>query len=205
MQRIAVTGSVGTGKSTFCTMLKALGATVVSADAIVHALLAHSHFVNQQLVQRFGDQIIVDGAPCRKRLAKAVFNSSDDLTFLEQLLHPLVFEEIQKLARQAEQENVPLFVAEVPLLFEGKHRNDYGLPIVVIDTPERSLERWISNGRDPTDFQQRNQRLLPLNQKIPLAHTVIDNSSDLQHLHGQARSLYETLVKKNGSDDKNCS
>src|ERR1700733_7337913 len=120
LRKIAVTGGLSCGKSSVCRIFKELGATVVSADEIVHQLLSPQVSFGQQVIMLMGPDIVVKGQIDRSRIAKKVFNNRTLLNSLEKILHPAVNNEIENLYQTAlAKHKDKIFVAEIPLLYES--------------------------------------------------------------------------------------
>src|SRR5438034_8105970 len=99
---VAVTGAIGAGKSAALEAFARHGAATISSDEIVHRLLRSDPNVRRELVERFGPEVIGDDGADRAKIAEIVFNDSDHLDWLEELLHPRVVQE--NLAWRAEPE-----------------------------------------------------------------------------------------------------
>src|SRR5580700_5876146 len=95
-KKIAVTGGLAAGKTTVCQIFKELGAYVVSADEIVHQLLSPGTTVGQQVIKLLGSDIISGQELDRKKIAAKVFFQRDLLHLLEEIIHPAVFDEIER-------------------------------------------------------------------------------------------------------------
>ena len=136
---IAVTGPLASGKSTFVKALGDLGAETVSADEIVHDLLAGDEETIEAVTQRFGEGVRGDeGGIERKALGREVFGDAEALQDLEGILHPRVREEAK---RRVAVSKADLFVAEIPLLFEGGGEDRYDLTVALV-TPDERLRAW---------------------------------------------------------------
>jgi dephospho-CoA kinase len=160
---VAITGSIGAGKSTALAAFRSHGAATVSSDEIVHHLLATDGQVKAALVERFGREILDrEGRPDRGRIGEVVFRDAEALAFLESLLHPLVSREYLRWRQQlAELDHPPaVCVTEVPLLYEvgADERFD---KVVVITAPRRVRE---ARRHQPID--EREGRLLPDRVKV---------------------------------------
>lgn len=174
---VAITGSIGAGKSTALDAFRAHGAATVSSDEIVHHLLASDDDVRDALVARLGNGVLgADGRPDRSRIAQAVFGDRAQLEWLEGLLHPLVSREYLTWREQlARLDNPPrVCVTEVPLLFEvgAEARFD---KVVVITAPKALREQRRRVARD-----DRDARLLSDREKVRRAdfHYVNTGSFD---------------------------
>ena len=115
---VAITGGIGTGKSTALEAFRARGAATVSSDEIVHHLLATDDDVRDEVVATLGEDVLTDGRPDRAKIAQAVFSDRERLAWLEGLLHPLVSREYLTWREQLAQLDEPprVCVTEVPLL-----------------------------------------------------------------------------------------
>lgn len=177
MLAVAITGSIGAGKSAALEAFRAHGAATVSSDEIVHHLLASDDGVRDALVARLGEDVLgADGRPDRGRIAQAVFGDRAQLEWLEGLLHPLVSREYLTWREQlAALDNPPrVCVTEVPLLYEvgAEERFDR---VVVITAPKALREQRRRVARD-----DRDSRLLADREKIRRAdfHYVNTGSFD---------------------------
>lgn len=124
MLDIAVTGGIGSGKSTVAEMLAAKGAVHLNADAIVHELQQPGGAVFKAMVERFGEQIVSDsGALNRQAVADIVFNDESQLKALNEIVHPEVRSEMQR-RRDMHLEQGSVVISEIPLLVESRLKAD---------------------------------------------------------------------------------
>jgi dephospho-CoA kinase len=155
---VAITGSIGAGKSAALVAFSRHGAAVVSSDAIVHNLLATDAEVKRLLVERWGAQILDEaGQVDRSAIAGIVFGDRTELEWLEALLHPRVVTEYltwrDGLARLDDPPEV--CVTEVPLLYESGGETRFDV-VVAITAPRRLRE-----ARSPVlGIPERSERLL---------------------------------------------
>lgn len=195
---IAVTGPLASGKSTFVKVLGDLGAETVSADEIVHDLLADDRETVDAVVRRFGEGVRdqQEGSIDRKALGREVFGDAEALQDLEELLHPRVREETE---RRAADSDADLFAAEIPLLFEGGRVDQYDLTVAVT-TPAERRRRWAEE-RGMGEEQRRaiEDRQLSGEEKARRADVVVENDGDLDKLREQARKLVERVLGERGS------
>jgi dephospho-CoA kinase len=193
-KKIAVTGSLSSGKSTVCRFFKELGAYTVNADEIVHRLLAPTTEVSRQVVDLFGADILTNGSIDRSKVALKAFSDPLLLHALECLLHPLVRNEIEK-EYQLWSTSYPLFVAEIPLLFETGSDRDYSVTIAVIASQEQCKQRFEkTRSHRETTYQERVNRQLSGEEKASKATYVIDNNCSLDELKATVAKLYVQLL-----------
>lgn len=190
LSKIAVTGGIASGKSTVCRLFEQLGAFVVSADAIVHRLLAPSTSLGKEILALLGDGVLVDGEFSRPKIAERVFSSPPLLEKFEKLIHPEVQKVIEAEYKTACREKASLFIAEVPLLYEAGLESYYDQVIVVISEETRAKERF---REDEREYLRRSQRLMPIEDKIKKADLVIINNGSLEELSQTIQHTYKSL------------
>jgi dephospho-CoA kinase len=194
--KVAVTGSLSSGKSSVCRLLQQRGAITISADAIVHQLF-ETPLVRNKIKALFGSKVFhADGTIDRTGLSQIVFQDDLDLKRLEQLLHPLAFKEIQKQYDLALLEHHPkntLFVVEVPLLFEAGWQSWFDKIIAVEASVNKRKERFTERGFDSLEFEKRTGRLLDPSQVAKQSHFVIINDQDLSSLKNQVETILKEL------------
>ena len=183
---IAVTGPFASGKSTFVRLLGELGAETVSADEIVHDLLAEDRTTISRVVERFGDDVRGERGVDRRTLGRKVFGDPEALRDLEDILHPLVRRETQRRIAVSEAD---IFVAEVPLLFEGGSGADYDYTVAVV-VPEERRRAWAAErGVDEAALMAIETRQLLQEEKARRADIVVQNDGDVDKLRKQAEEL----------------
>lgn len=192
VKRVAVTGSISSGKTLLCHELRNLGAYVVSADQIVHQILSTNTSIIKRIVELLGSDVVQKGKLDRKKMAELVFSNPEKLKLLEAMIHPVVKDEIEKLFSQAD---APLLVAEIPLLFEAGMNTHYQNTVTVVADEEIRLKRFVESGYgSSSDFFSRQSCQLPQEEKAKRADYIIDNSGSKAHLRQQAVSLYHQLI-----------
>jgi len=176
---VAITGPIGAGKSAALEAFARHGAATVSSDEIVHELLRSDPEIHAALAERFGPEVVGPDGADRARIAEIVFNDPAQLEWLEELLHPRVAE--QNLAWRAEQaaraDPPALTVSEVPLLYESGADRRFDV-VVVITAPEP-----VRRERRPVG-DERERRLLPVDEKVALADYTYVNDGTLEELDG---------------------
>lgn len=193
MNVVGVTGSVGTGKSTFSKKLAAVwSGEYLSTDAIAARLLAGSHEVQGEIRDAYGAQVFnADGKIDRRLLREMVFESDAALARLGKVLHPRIREEWQDAADRCRSLGNRL-VIEIPLLFENQVERDLDCTICVCCSESLQIERLVS-GRDlKVDLAKRMiQSQWPLDVKAKSANHLVENQGTLAHLSNQADILAE--------------
>ena len=196
---IAVTGPLASGKSTFVKMIGELGAETVSSDEMVHYLLAEDEETIATVARRFGEGVRGERGIDRKALAREVFGEAEALRNLENILHPRVREETDKRAAAS---RADLFVAEIPLLFEGGGEERFDLTVAVT-TPDERRQGWAEK-RGMGEDQRRaiEARQLTGQEKARRADVVVENDGDQDRLREKAKALVEQVLGEKGFDSE---
>jgi dephospho-CoA kinase len=190
---VAVTGSFASGKSTFVSLLGELGAETASADEIVHGLLTEDEETIARVAERFGEDVLEERGIDRRALGRKVFGDGEALQDLEDILHPLVRRETD---RRIENSGADLFVAEIPLLFEGSRSGAFDYTVAVV-VPEERRRAWAAQrGVDEAALSAIEQRQLPQGEKARRADVVVQNDGNLDKLREQARELREKISRE---------
>ncbi len=177
-------------------MLGELGAGTASADGIVHDLLARDSETISRVAERFGEDIRGQQGIDRKALGRKVFGDAEALQDLEDILHPLVRRETDRLSDASE---APVFVVEIPLLFEGGRSGQFDFTVAVT-APEERRRNW-SGERGMEEDQRRaiEARQLSGEEKARRADLVVVNDAGLDKLREQAEEVWKTVLYGRGS------
>lgn len=197
LKKVAVTGGLSSGKSSVCRIFKSLGADVVSADDIVHLLLSPDTEPGQQVIHLLGSDIVVNGKIDRSKIAKKVFNQPELLKSLEKILHPAVSERIQREYTTSREKGIsPLYVAEIPLLFEAQMEGYFDAVVVVQADSKQCAQRFqASTGQSQDEYWLRSSHQMPTDDKAKRANFVIKNNGTLDHLEEQVKEVFRQLTK----------
>jgi dephospho-CoA kinase len=195
---IAVTGPLASGKSTFVELLDELGAETVSADDMVHHLLAEDDETITRVTERFGEEVRGEKGIARKALSQVVFGDAEALRDLEEILHPRVREETD---RRALGSGSRLFVAEIPLLFEGGGEERFDLTVTVTSPEERRRVWAEERGMEEQQRRAIEDRQFSQEEKARRADVVVENDGDLDRLREQARILVDWVLRERGSGE----
>ena len=179
VRAVVVTGGIGSGKSTFCRLMRADGDVAhIDADRIVRGLLRHNADLHERIVAAFGRGVLSrDGRIDRAELGARVFGSRRDLRRLEGWLHPLVRERMaRKVASLKRGGEVAIVLAEVPLLAEGGIPAWCDLVVAIEADRDVRLARVARRGLDPRAAERRMQRQATDQERRRLADLVICNN-----------------------------
>ncbi len=190
---VGLTGNYGMGKSTVLRMFGELGAITYDADEIVASLLREEE-ITRQVAHVLGSGVLkTNGTLDKEKVAHVIFSRAEQREALEDILHPLVFERINKLLSDAGAEN-GIVVVEVPLLFERKYEGAFQRTITVKTDTKTALERLAKKGIAPNDALVRVKAQLPIEEKEARSDYVIDNSGTLEGTKDQVMTVYRKLL-----------
>ena len=217
---VVITGSIGSGKSAVCELLRDRGFEIIDADKISHDVLDRCA---AQVAEIFGVQYVVQkdvqaenldshaefgvssgeeisSMPCvsvdRKKLGELVFKNPAELAKLEALLHPKITAKILSQARALEAKG-KLYFVDIPLFFEGK-RYEFFDKVAVVYAPKDTLISRVMkrNGLDHAAAKHRVELQMDIEQKRAMADFVIDNGGDLFALKAAVERFLKELKDK---------
>jgi len=194
MLRVGLTGGIGCGKSTVAAMMRDAGCCVIEADPLAHRLTEPGTPAHAEIVKEFGrDVLLPDGHVDRKKLGPIVFADPAKLQRLNQIVHPCVIEEQERLlAEFAKERPDGVAVVEAALLIEAGYHKRLDRLVVVWCRPEQQRERLRARGMSDADIEKRIAAQMPLDAKRRLADDEIDSSATLE----ETRRQVEALVKR---------
>lgn len=179
-------------------MLGELGAETVSSDEIVHDLLSTDEGAIAAVVGRFGEEVRGEQRGIDRRLlAKQVFGDAGALRDLEDILHPLVRRETNQ---RIENSGYEIFVAEIPLLFEGGRSGAFDYTVAVTVPEERRREWAGERGVGEEQLRAIEERQLSGEEKAGRADFVVENDRGLERLEEQARDLRDRALGERSPD-----
>lgn len=190
LKKIAITGGVAVGKSTACELFKKHGAHLVNSDAIVHRLLESNPNAIEKVRNLLGDGVFTQGKIDRMKVANVVFKDPQKLRDLEKVLHPEVIKEIDGEAKKCQS---PLFVAEVPLLFEAGHEDHFDCIIAIKSTSDEAIARYKKAGHDIEDYDRRMARQIGEEEKSKRADYTIANDGSIKQLEDKVLALMQEI------------
>jgi dephospho-CoA kinase len=202
--RVGLTGGVACGKSTIADMFEQRGVRVARADDIARDLMQPGHAVYDEVVRRFGKEILdAGGGIDRRKLAELAFTAKPDgsrrIAELNTIVHPAVIaQQDEWMRRLGEQEPGVVAIVEAALIFEAGVRDHFDKIIVVTCRPDQKVERFaMRTGLDrrgaEKEVAQRSAAQLSDEAKAAAADYVIDNSDDRAAAGRQVSSVFAEL------------
>ncbi len=204
MLRVGLTGGIASGKSSVGAMFVALGAHLIQADAVAHALMMPGRRVYDEVVRRFGCEILNgDGSIDRPKLAEAAFGkrggASPRVQELNEIVHPAVIaEENAWMEEIGRREPDAIAIVEAALILESGATERFDWLIVVTCRPEQRVERFatrlgISEEAARGEVKRRMAAQIPDDEKIKAADFVIDNSGSLDATAERVKEIFGAL------------
>lgn len=189
---IAITGGIGTGKSTVQAYLKQQGQPVIDADDITHDLYAHDLDLKKAVLDTLGVDAFDDKDPTkainRAYFAPLAFTRPDVLKALTGVIHPKVRQTIAAFIEE-HRDKERVFVA-IPILYESKQAEQYDSVWLVYAPRQVQIERLMaSRGYSKTDCENRLDHQIDIEAKRDWANIVIDNSGPLEQTYAQLDAL----------------
>lgn len=191
---LGLTGGIASGKSTVAKLFKEHDAVVIDADKIAHQIMTPGQPGLQAIVATFGGEYLAsDGTLDRRKLGQLVFSDQQALTTLNQLTHPLIRQEIIRLIKQAQEQQVALIVLDVPLLFETGYEQICDAVLVVDVAPEIQIQRVMQRDHlDEAGAKARIAAQMNHDERLRRADFVIDTSKTVEELPQTFEQLYQS-------------
>ncbi|MHC4332629.1 MAG: dephospho-CoA kinase [Planctomycetota bacterium] len=193
---IGILGGVASGKSTVAAEFAGLGCAVIDADKIAHELLDNED-IRGKIVSCFGQSFLdAAGRIVRGKLADIVFADAGKLARLNDIIHPLVLAEAERLIEHySGQAGIKAIVLDMPLLVEvGWHKRCKKLVFVDCQANLRAARAGKMGIFGEEQLIIRENFQIPLDMKMKLADNVVDNNSGASQLARQIAEIFSTVV-----------
>ena len=192
---VALTGGIGSGKSTVGQMFQDLGAIVTDSDQLAREVVERGTTGFDQIIAAFGDEVLKNGDLDRAFLAELVFNDPAKREQLEQITHPMIRKAFAKIVESAKSDSI--VINQIPLLVESKHDYKFDHVITVSASQEVRIERLINRGMSLTQINQRLQAQSSDIQREQIADSIIRNEGSQAELLSEVEKVWELLQLKN--------
>ena len=192
---VALTGGIGSGKSTVGQIFEDLGALVTDSDQLARNVVERGTTGFDQIVAAFGDEVLKNGDLDRAALAEVIFKDPVKRTQLEQITHPLIRRAFAEIVESAQNDSI--VINQIPLLVESKHEYKFDHVITVSATEEVRIQRLLMRGMNLTQIKQRIGAQSTDAQREAISDTVISNDKDHSELLVEVEKVWELLQIKN--------
>ena len=191
MLRVALTGGIGSGKSLVGEILEELGALVIDSDQLAREVIERGSPGYEEVITAFGDSILSEGQIDRAKLAAVIFKEKDLRKKLESIIHPLVREAAEKLAR-----NLPsgaILVNQIPLLVESDGAKRFDYVITVSADEEIRRERLRLRGLKDYEITERMAAQVADLDREKIANYILRNDGSIDEL---TRAVEELMANE---------
>lgn len=189
---VAITGGIGSGKSLATQTFKELGVKVLYADEIAKDIMIKNDLVRNSITNFFGSYAYNGRGEINKNhIRKEIFNDASKRDWLNHLVHPLVWENINK---EYNQSTAPYIIAEIPLILDADNQDKVDKVIVVDCSTNQQVERAMR--RDNLSMEQVNKIIssqISRESRLKKADFIINNSSSIESLKEQVTNLHNKL------------
>ncbi len=202
---VGITGGLGSGKTTVCTMLEAMGCSVFEADRVARELQLGDPEVIEGIRRMFGEDVYSFDASGkllldRHRIAQKVFKDPSTLKMLNELIHPKVFKAFRDAVHQAAGDGVRILLKEAAILLESGGDKGLDILVVVASDLERRVQRAMKKGMGSREeIQRRIEAQWPQEKLVERADYVIENNGSIEELEIRVRALYQDILNQAGS------
>ncbi len=197
---VALTGGIGSGKSSVARFLEKWGAAVVDADQLARVVVEPGTPGLAALVERFGQGICLDdGQLDREKLGAIIFTDPASRKFVEGLLHPAIRKLwLDKLDILKRNPMLDLVVYVVPLFFESGMKYPEVKKVLLVTAPEEERIRRVTerDGLSPEAARARLKAQLSDDEKKKRSDYVIPNDSTISELEARTRLLFSELARR---------
>lgn len=198
MLSVALTGNIGSGKTTVAELFARWGATIIDADQLVREAQAPGQPALARIAERFGSDVIrADRTLDRAALRARVLADPGTLADLNRIVHPEVHRRRLELLGQARARGDRIVVSDIPLLFEADDPEAFDA-VVLVDAPEmvRRARLLASRALSRVEADRMMAAQLASTPKRTRSDYVIDNDGDLPALERAAGAVWEALLAR---------
>ena len=193
--KIGLTGGIGCGKSTVLNIFNSLGCLTIDTDAICHEIYKNNNKFKSTITSRWGMNILdKNNNILRKEIAKKVFSDKNELKWLNKLIHPLIFEEVEIKTNNASSIN-NIIIYDVPLLFEVNWENLFSIIISIWSPFSIQKERLKKRNWDLTEITNRINSQYSNSLKLEKSDFGIINSDSKELLIKQSKYILSKIMR----------
>ena len=189
---VALTGGIGSGKSTVAQNFAELGALVVDADQLARMAIERGTEGFAEVLLKFGDEIIVNGDIDRKKLAEIIFSDEDARKDLEAIIHPRVQAMFAEAVADLDHDDILIY--EIPLLVETGAAEKFDFVITVESDIELRKARLLKKGLYISQIEKRIASQASEASREAVADAVIRNDGDEDDLLRKVENLWESVL-----------
>jgi len=195
MLTVALTGGIGSGKSTVGQIFEDLGAIVTDSDQLARDVVERGTNGFDQIIAAFGDEVLKNGDLNRAALGELVFKDPAKRKQLEQITHPLIRKAFSKIVESSKGDSI--VVNQIPLLVESNHDYKFDHVITISASEDVRIERLLKRGMNLNQIKQRLQAQSTDAQREQISDSIIRNDKSQAELLPEVEKVWELLQIKN--------
>ena len=192
---VALTGGIGSGKSTVGQIFEDLGAIVTDSDQLARDVVERGTNGFDQIITAFGDEVLKNGDLDRAALGELVFKDPAKRKQLEQITHPLIRKAFSKIVESSKGDSI--VVNQIPLLVESNHDYKFDHVITISASEDVRIERLLKRGMNLNQIKQRLQAQSTDAQREQISDSIIRNDKSQAELLPEVEKVWELLQIKN--------
>jgi dephospho-CoA kinase len=192
---VALTGGIGSGKSTVGQIFEDLGAIVTDSDQLARDVVERGTNGFDQIIAAFGDEVLKNGDLNRAALGELVFKDPAKRKQLEQITHPLIRKAFSKIVESSKGDSI--VVNQIPLLVESNHDYKFDHVITISASEDVRIERLLKRGMNLNQIKQRLQVQSTDAQREQISDSIIRNDKSQAELLPEVEKVWELLQIKN--------
>ncbi len=186
---VALTGGIGSGKSTVGELFQQLGAVVVDSDQLAREVVERGSSGFEQIVTLFGDEILKNGEINRALLAEIIFKDPAKRRNLEQITHPLIRKAFADIVSKSGDQAI--VINQIPLLVESRYEYNFDHVITVSTSEDKRIERLLAKGYTREQIQNRMKSQASDLEREKIADSIMQNNEGEIELLAQVEKIWE--------------
>lgn len=192
-QKVAITGNIGSGKSSFCDFLSEMNFKVIKADELAKEVMTKDERVRQEIIKQFGSSSYNQNGLNKSYLSEKVFSNSTNLEKINSIVHPVVLKKVVE-EMDAELKKADLVFHEAALIYEADIENLFDHVVLITSNNHLRKQRVISNYKlSEAEFDKREANQIPQEEKMKRADFTFTNNGTLADLKIKAKLLIKLL------------
>ena len=189
---VGLTGGIGSGKSLAAQFFSQLGALVIDADQLARSVIQRGSQGFDEVLLRFGDNVLINGDIDRVALGQIVFENPEAKKDLEAIIHPRIRAEFEEAVDSLDADEIMIY--EIPLLVETNAADRFDFIITVESDAELRKERLRARGMFHSDIEKRMASQATEEQRRAIADCVITNNGTEDELLRQVENVWESAI-----------
>lgn len=191
--KVAITGGIGSGKSSVSKLIEQFGFPVLRSDDLAKDLMQNDDSIKKKIIKAFGKNSYCENRLNKEYLAQNVFCKKRQLEKINSIVHPAVIQKVRAISSELFL-NHPLVFVESALVFEAKIQKEFDYIILVYAEEETRIKRLVLKSTfSKTDILKRIKFQIPDEKKIDKVHFVIDNNSSFEELEHRTKFILDLL------------